>query len=291
MFALLVVSLIWAASFGLIKHNLAGVDPHAIAWVRLVIALPVFVPVFRRRGLTPLLLAKLATIGAVQYGVMYILYIQAYQYLAAHEVALWTITTPVYVVICHDILHRRGTPRAWLLAALAMGGAALLSTDHLPQAGTQHGWQWGVCLIQLANLCFAAGQVAYRHLRQQQPHIVDREVFAVLLLGGVLVTGVTTLWTGGYGQLGGLNVHQWSTLVYLGTVATGFGFFAWNWGATRVRATTLSVLNNAKIPVAVAIALFVFGERIDPLRFSVGAGLVLVALVLARRGPLDSAAA
>lgn len=283
MFALLVVSLIWAASFGLIKHNLAGIDPHAVAWARLVIALPLFIPLFRRRGLTPLLVGKLAAIGAVQYGLMYILYIQSYRHLAAHEVALWTITTPVYVVICDDLLHRRRTPRAWLLAGLAMAGAAVLSTQGLPQAGERPSWLWGVLLIQLANLCFAAGQVAYRHVRKQHPRLIDREVFAVLLVGGVVVTGVTTLWTGGYAQLDSLHTRQWSTLLYLGAIATGFGFFAWNWGATRVRATTLSVLNNAKIPLAVAIALVVFGEQIDLLRFSIGAGLVLVALVLARR--------
>jgi drug/metabolite transporter (DMT)-like permease len=75
-------------------------------------------------------------------------------------------------------------------------------------------------------------------------------------------------------------------LVYLGIVASGVGFFLWNLGATRVSAGTLAVMNNAKIPLAVACSLLFFGESADLPRLLLGGGLMAVAVVLAeRRGP------
>lgn len=284
MLALLVVSLIWAASFGLIKHNLAGVDPHAVAWARLAIALPLFLPLLRTRQLPWSLALRFAAIGAVQYGLMYVLYIQAYQHLAAHEVALWTVTTPVYVALCSDLLARRVQPRTWAMAGLAVAGAALLSTDQLPTAGQRPTWLRGVLLIQLANLCFAAGQVGYRQLRRRHKHLVDRQIFAVLLLGAVGLTGVTTLIGGGYQQLWQLGSRQAWTLVYLGAVATGLGFFGWNWGAARVRPATLAVFNNLKVPLAIAVSIVVFGEQVEWLRFACGGLLVLGTAWSVRRG-------
>ena len=51
-------------------------------------------------------------------------------------------------------------------------------------------------------------------------------------------------------------------------VASGLGFFLWNVGATRVGSGTLAVMNNAKIPLAVACSLLIFGEQADPLRLA-----------------------
>ena len=39
---------------------------------------------------------------------------------------------------------------------------------------------------------------------------------------------------------------QWSVLVWLGVVASGLGYFMWNYGATQVDAGTLGIMNNAR---------------------------------------------
>ena len=49
----------------------------------------------------------LLLIGAVQFGLMYICYNESFVYLQAHEVALCTVFTPVYVLLLHDARHRR----------------------------------------------------------------------------------------------------------------------------------------------------------------------------------------
>jgi drug/metabolite transporter (DMT)-like permease len=66
-------------------------------------------------------------------------------------------------------------------------------------------------------------------------------------------------------------------------IASGVGFFLWNYGARRVNAGTLAVFNNLKVPLAVAVSLIFFGESADPLRLALGGGIVLAALFLNER--------
>lgn len=85
-----------------------------------------------------------------------------------------------------------------------------------------------------------------------------------------------------------LSLSQGLTLAYLGLVASGLGFFLWNVGATRVSAGELAVMNNAKIPLAMACSLLVFGERADPLRLLASLALLGAAVGLADRRPASA---
>jgi drug/metabolite transporter (DMT)-like permease len=67
---------------------------------------------------------------------------------------------------------------------------------------------------------------------------------------------------------------QWATIIYLGAVASGAGFFLWNVGATRVNAGTLAAINNAKIPLGIACSLVFFGETADLPRLLLGGALM-----------------
>src|SRR5690606_21460219 len=96
---LLIVSLVWAFSFGLIKGRLGGLDPAGVAVVRLAFATMVFLPLLRLRALPGLAALRFAAIGAMQFGAMYVFYLRAFAHLQAHEVALFTIFTPIYIAL------------------------------------------------------------------------------------------------------------------------------------------------------------------------------------------------
>ena len=66
-------------------------------------------------------------------------------------------------------------------------------------------------------------------------------------------------------------------------VASGAGFFLWNVGATRVSSGTLAVMNNAKVPLGVAVSLLVFGETADAAGLAASFALFAAALWLAAR--------
>jgi len=82
--------------------------------------------------------------------------------------------------------------------------------------------------------------------------------------------------------LGSLTGLQWAVLGYLGVLASGICFFLWNIEAAKVAAAMLAVMNNLKIPLAVASSLAFFGESADPARLLGGGALIAIALWIAR---------
>jgi drug/metabolite transporter (DMT)-like permease len=80
-------------------------------------------------------------------------------------------------------------------------------------------------------------------------------------------------------------------IVYLGLVASGRGFFLWNYGASRVSTAALATANNLVVPPGVLIAL-VFGRgQPDWVLFLPGAACIAAALAVAPRQPFVPAEA
>jgi drug/metabolite transporter (DMT)-like permease len=285
MLALLSAALIWAFSFGLIKNRLAGLDGSFVAAARLLVSLLLFAPLTRPRKLPRALGLRLILVGALQYGVMYVAYVNAFRYLKAYEVALLTVLTPVYVTLLHDLLVRRLHGASLLTAALAVLGSAIVCEGGLGEGELLV----GALLVQLSNLCFALGQVLYRRWLDPALEVRDHEVFSLLYLGGFGSAGLASAGLTDWRALT-LTGSQLLTLLYLGAVASGFAFFLWNHGARRVEVGALAILNNLKIPLAVAVSLVGFGERAPLDRLILGGALLLVALglhewLVARQAP------
>ncbi len=273
-----VVSLIWAFSFGIIKNQLAGLDASVIATARLLTAALVLLPFLRLRNLPRRLRLQLALTGAVQFGLMYLAYNLAFGYLQAYEVALFTIFTPLYVTLIHDMLRRRLNMVSLAAALLAVAGTALVKGWVNITAQTLLGFG----LVQLSNLCFASGQVWYRELMRGQNQVSDLQVFALLMGGGALTALFAGILFPPAHPLA-FTFQQALALLYLGGVASGLGFWLWNAGARQVSAGSLAVFNDLKIPLAVAVSLLGFGEQTDLPRLLLGGTLVLAALLFNER--------
>ena len=275
---LIAVSLLWAFSFGLIKVGLSDLDSTAVATVRLLIAALVFLPFFRPRTAPTALRVRLLLIGAFQFGLMDVLYIAAFRYLQAYEVVMFTIFTPIYIVLLESAISRQFNRMAMLAAGLALVGAGIMKW----RLGMSPYGMIGFFLMQGSNLCFAAGQIAYRRVRDRWSDGSEAQHFAWLYIGAVVAAGSISLGISDWSHFRPSN-QQWLALVYLGTLASGIGFFGWNLGARKVNAGTLAVFNNLKIPLAVGVSLTVFGETTDLPRLIAGAAFMLVALYLTER--------
>ncbi len=275
MINLFIVSLIWAFSFGLIKGNLTGVDSNFVAFARLALALLVFLPFLRFRKVTGKLKWKLILTGALQFGVMYIAYLAAFRYLKAYEVALFTIFTPIFVTLIADAFDHR-----FNLVHLAVAVITVIGTWVVERGSVETPGIWmGFLLVQLSNLAYAFGQVYYRKLMASETDLKDREVFGFLYLGGVLITALATLVLVPITEIN-LTIKQVWTLVYLGIIASGMGFFLWNIGARKVNTGTLAVFNDLKIPLAIIVSLLFFREQAHLPPLLIGGAIIVAALVV-----------
>jgi drug/metabolite transporter (DMT)-like permease len=272
---LLVVSLAWAFSFGLIKGVLTGLSPHFLSFARLSISFLVFLPLLRTRGLNRKNVLQLMLVGALQYGVMYIAYNYAFRYLHAYEVALFTIFTPIYVTLINDLMQRSFHRIFLLTAVLAVIGTGIVEVSGLLKGSLLEGFMW----VQLSNLCFAFGQVFYREVMRRSPELKDQHIFAVPYLGAALITALSSAVFGGFSGLV-LTQTQVLTLLYLGAVASGVCFFLWNLGARKVDIGALAIFNNLKVPLAVAVSLIFFGEQANLVTLAIGGTIVIAALAI-----------
>jgi len=278
---LVAVSLIWAFSFGLIKTYLTGLDPLFVGAARLGVALLVFLPFIRvNKQLSPSLFGRFLLIGGIQYGLMYGAYIYTYQFLEAHSIALFTVTTPIFVALLDDGFAGRFRVRYLVFALVSVVGAVVIyyNAPDLEVA------LMGILLLQVSNLCFAFGQVYYRRIIKDHPGLTMREHFGVLYLGGFLVS-VFLMLLGTDWNRTAVSVTQVWVIGFLGILASGIGFFLWNYGATKTNAGTLAILNNLKIPLAVIVSL-VFFETVSAdslIRLLIGGGIIVGAVILNER--------
>lgn len=268
------ITLLWAFSFSLIGVYLAGqVDSYFSVFIRVVLATLIFLPLLRRIPF-PLAL-KLMALGSVQLGIMYIFYFQSFQLLTVPEVLIFTILTPVYVTLIHDLLQRRFRPGYLLTAILAVVGAAIIRYNPL-----ENQLFLGFMVVQGANICFALGQVGYKVLlEREQTSVPQRHLFGYFYLGALIVTLVIWLTLGDMSRLPTTGL-QWGILVYLGLIASGLGYFLWNKGATLVDAGTLAIMNNALIPAGLIVNLLIWNRDADLLRLGLGGGLLLLSLLI-----------
>ncbi|MCP4293717.1 MAG: EamA family transporter [bacterium] len=262
-------SILWAFSFGLIKGQMSGLNPIDVAVGRLLLAALAFSPFLIKSSIKKADISRAMVLGAIQFGLMYWLYIASYQYLPAWMVALFTVFTPLYVVLISDLLDRRLRWRNLGASLIAVIGALVVVAKGLPEGAT---WR-GVLLLQGANFCFALGQVHYPRQKKSMA-ATDTVMVGWMYWGAFLVTGLIVLVSGGF------NYEPWSgpsiiSLLYLGLVPSALGFYLWNRGAARVSAGWLAVANNIKIPLAVLVSWLIFGETTEYWRALAGLFLIL----------------
>ncbi len=273
---LIAVTLMWAFSFSLIGVYLAGqVDAWFSVLMRVALATIIFLPFLQLRQIEAKVALQLMVCGAIQLGIMYGFYYQSFLYLTVPEVLLFTVMTPIYITLLNDLLERRLNIGFIISALLAVIGAVTIRYQ-----GIDEGFLQGFLIVQGANLCFASGQVAYkRTIAKQRENLPQRTVFAWFFIGALTVVIPCYLLLGNPDKLPTTTL-QWSILAYLGIVASGLGYFAWNKGATQVNVGTLAVANNLLIPAGIVVNIIFWNRDADIFRLAVGGAIILLALVV-----------
>ena len=284
MLYLVLSSVIWSISYGLIKGHLTSLDPNIVAFCRLSVTLPIFIPYLRWQVISRLQAMQLVCIGALQYGVMYMLCIAAYQYLQAYQVVLFAACTPLYVILFESFLKKQCNMSSVILAMTACIGASVIHFQYFNIGSIFKGF----LLIQLSDMCFALGQVLYRHLMEELPRVNDLNIYALLFIGASSVCAIVITMTDRWGEVLKITPQQGMIIGYLGIVATGFAFFMWNKGALQVKVALLAVMNNIKIPLGVLASVIFFGETTHGIKLTMSMGIILGAIFYAQYAQKDN---
>ncbi|MCB1050999.1 MAG: EamA family transporter [Acidobacteria bacterium] len=271
MIYLIAASCLWSLSFGLISELLKDSNPFAVSLLRLGLSALVFLPFLIRKAHFNW---KLWPVGLIQFGIMYCLYISSYHYLGAAEIAVLTLTTPVFVVLLDGFFERRINGYHWLAALLAIAAAYWVKRGNPLDSA----WQ-GILLVQAANFCFALGQTLYKRIQAQAKSMVEGDM-AWLFLSACLAPLAFLIWRAELGTVTQFSGRQWLALLYLGTIPSGLAFFLWNKGVTQVALPTVGILNNLKVPLGVLAAGLIFHQPVHWLSLIPAFVLLSMALFL-----------
>lgn len=274
MAVLWLVTAAWGFSFSFIGVYLSGqVDNYLAVFIRVALAFLLFLPLLRPGSLPIYKSAALSAIGGVQIGGTYLLLYHAFSYLSVPEVLLFTIFTPLYITLFDELLAgRRHLPlRWWAASVVAVIGAGVIRYNQVSSDAL-----FGFLLIQGANLCFAAGQVAYKRLPlgdlAQQPR-----VFAWFFLGATLVSGIGVAFFTDWNMVP-VTAFQWGILIWLGLGASGLGYLAWNMAAKKVNTGQLASMNNMLIPAGILVNFLFWNDDVNWTRLIVGGAIIALSL-------------
>ncbi|MBN1959691.1 MAG: EamA family transporter [Deltaproteobacteria bacterium] len=284
MIYLLIVSVLWSMSFGLIKSQVSGLDPFVVSAIRLGFSALIFAPFLRH--FKAKLVFELIIIGLIQFGLMYCAYIASYKILAGHQIALLTTTTPIFVALIALAIAKRWHFAPILAAFIAVIGAIVIVYNPAMLKPTL----MGLVLVQLSNICFAAGQIWYRNARKRHGLTNDISAFGWLYIGA-LIAPIAFLLLNSTNPVLPHTGAQWASLAYLGLIPSALGFYLWNKGVTQVSSGTAATMNNLKIPGAVILAWLIFNETINLPRVIISIVLMAAALWLAHEPQKNKQAA
>ncbi|HEC1794374.1 TPA: EamA family transporter [Campylobacter lari] len=275
--SLLLASFIWAFSFPLIGYFITlEMDSFFAAFAKVFLSLLVFLP-FLNFKLNLHLKLKLISIGALQLGVMNLFYYHSFLYLSVSEVALFTIFTPFYVVLFYGLFSKNLRYLYFISIFICIMGAFVVKFDNI-----NSNFLYGFLLIQGANLVFGAGQSFYKILLEKNTNLSQKEAFAYFYLGATSITLPAFLLFGDYNNLPS-NLSSWIALIYLGTIASGLGYFLWNKGSTEVDSGVLALMNNAIIPISIFINMSIFGVDVELLPFCMGTLIILFSFFIHKK--------
>jgi carboxylate/amino acid/amine transporter len=277
---LILVTLLWAFSYSLIGEHIAGrVDSDFAVLLRVVIAVAVFAPFTRWRGLPWRLAGGLWLAGVLQFGVTYLALYRSYEVLTVPEVLLFTVLTPIYITLFDDSLSRRFNPWSLVAAAVAVTGGIVIRFHRI-----EGEYLIGFLLLQLANATFAAGQVLCRQLLARYPTDLPLyRFFGHFFLGAMALAIPSFLLFGDFAKLPQTAV-QWGVLTYMGLFATALGMYWWVKGSTQVDAGTLAIMNELHVPVGLVVNLLFWNRNANLRTLALGGTVILFSLWVNRLG-------
>ena len=283
---LIAVTLVWGATFPLVKAALAQVSPLLFNLLRMAIASAVLL-LLNWRSLHGLSRSqwRLCMLAGAALALGYELQTTGLTHTTPSKSAFLTGLVVVFVPLLSMLpgLRAKGTPRPHLLAyagaLLAFAGIVLLTSQ--PGAGMAilAGMKLGEWLtlgcavafaFHLLTLAKGAGAVAPRALGTLQ--IVFATAAMLLLL-----------------PLGGRVQLRWSPIVVVAlaltsVLATAAAFTIQSWAQQHLPASHTALIFTLEPVFAALTSFLLFGERLGP-RSLAGAALILFGIVLAELGP------
>jgi drug/metabolite transporter (DMT)-like permease len=194
---------------------------------------------------------------------------------------------PIWTVVIASFTrsgHRLG-PLNWLGLIAGLAGVVLLVWPTLATSRpADRQFLWGVVLLQLGSISWAAGSVYAAGRRTNVDPLLGAGL--QMLAGGIAMILIGTA----LGEWSQLNPDRsgWEAFLYLLVFGSLLGYVAFVYALQHLPVAKVSLYGYVNPLVAVVVGALILGERFG-VREAVATAIVLGAVALARRGGREAA--
>jgi len=281
--AVVLVMVLWAGNFIVVKGALGVLPPVGFTFLRYVLAAVTLLALLRwREGSFRLPrgdVRAVALLGVIGFGCYQIIWPIALQSIPAGDSALLIASTPVMVALLAVAAGIDAPNPAKLVGAVVSfaGVALVIAAGRGLDLGASLG---GDLLTLTAALCWAVYTVFGANILRRHSPLVTTTWAIVAGTLFIAPLGIAQLATS---DLGGVGPSAILAIIYSGTIAAGVATVVVFHGVKLLGPTRVSALQSLVPALAVVMAAVFLGEAIRPGQL-IGGAVILAGIALLRRG-------
>jgi drug/metabolite transporter (DMT)-like permease len=282
---LLLMVVIWAVNFSVIKAAIGEIPPLAFNALRFPLAAAMVFLVLRRQGPLPLPeradLPRILLLGLLGNLVYQLFFIYGLDHTRAGNASLLLAGTPMITALLSSIRgHERLRPRIWLGVAGTLAGMSLVVVGGAGGLELGASTLVGDLSMVVASLAWSLYTVGARDLIEKYGSIAVTAWTLWIGTIGLFVVGLPTVLRT---DLGAISPAAWLGVAYGGVLGIGLAYLLWYRGVQEVGNTRTATYGNLVPVLAVLVAWVTLGEV--PTLWQVAGAIVIIGGVsLARAG-------
>jgi drug/metabolite transporter (DMT)-like permease len=278
-------NIVYGTSYVVARVTLDSVPPATLAFLRLVVAWLVLMPLSRREPARPLSRddrGAIAWMGLLGFAAAYIFSNWGIAHSTATNGALLITVEPIAMILLSPwYLGERLSRRGATGAALTIFGTVVLVVNGIPGVTEKLVPHWsGDLVLVLAGVAYASYSLLGRRVLERHAPlaVTTRSLIwgaaALLPFAGLeWASGVRPVWTPG----------SVAGALYLAVVITALGYLVWNWALARVPAPRAAIFLNVQPIVGALLGALLLAEPFTV--FTVVGGILVVTGLAVAFGP------
>ena len=280
---LILIAIIWALNFSVVKVSLQEIDSLSFNALRYILAAGLLAYTARARGYSLKVdredfwpLVGIALVGNVLYQLFSIIGVD-YTYSANAAVILGTI--PVWVaLLSHLFTDEKLTRYKSIGIGLAFTGIVLIVTGSKAGISIASKTFLGDVIILCAAISWGVYTILAKRFLKKYPSTQFTGVMSIVGMVFLLIIGLPNLlhvnWTG-------ISLKGWGGIFYSGLLSIGLAYLIWNNSVSKIGAVRTAAYQNLVPVLGLVFGVVLLQEALTLQQYS-GSALVIVGIIFSR---------
>lgn len=280
---LILIAIIWALNFSVVKVSLQEIDSLSFNALRYILAAGLLAYTARARGYSLKVdredfwpLVGIALVGNVLYQLFFIIGVD-YTYSANAAVILGTI--PVWVaLLSHLFTDEKLTRYKSIGIGLAFTGIVLIVTGSKAGISIASKTFLGDVIILCAAISWGVYTILAKRFLKKYPSTQFTGVMSIVGMVFLLIIGLPNLlhvnWTG-------ISLKGWGGIFYSGLLSIGLAYLIWNNSVSKIGAIRTAAYQNLVPVLGLVFGVVLLQEALTLQQYS-GSALVIVGIIFSR---------